>query len=326
MGKFNCSVIIVAYNCWDHVISCVASLSRQTVTPTEVCILNNGEAPNKDQAREISSCKMARIIDAGKNIGFAAGCNLAAANSAGSEWLIFLNPDTCLEPEWIETMQKAVKDNPKCVSFGSRLVNACNIELLDGDGDAYHFSGLAWRQNFGKPNHPTDQYKRIFSPCAAASMFHREVYEKLGGFDEDFFCYLEDVDLGFRLLLLGFYSINVNSCPVLHQGSAISGYRSEFYTYYGQRNLIFLFAKNVPFPLVIILLPFHILMNFLGVFKCAMRGLGITAFRAKLDAIRFLPKVIKKRSAIQRDRQLTQVDLWMAFDRNIFLLFARLLK
>ena len=117
----------------------------------------------------------------------------------------------------------------------------------------------------------------VFSPCAAAALYARPSFEREGGFDESFFCYLEDVDLGFRLRLRGERCVQVRRAEVLHAGSAISGHLSEFSVFHSYRNRIWLFAKNVPWPLA----PAHFRNAKRS--HCAVAG---TAYGAALSARR----------------------------------------
>ncbi len=106
---------------------------------------------------------------------------------------------------------------------------------------------------------PTDPEpeREVFSACAAAALYRRDVFEALGGLDEDFFCYMEDVDLGFRLRLAGWGCTYVPTAVVHHVGSATSGRRSHFTTYHGHRNLVWVFFKNMPGALLWLYLPQH---------------------------------------------------------------------
>src|SRR5512138_814980 len=124
-------------------------------------------------------------------------------------------------------------------SFSSRQLQANDPEFLDGAGDAYHVSGMAWRIGLG---YPVKSYglmpTSLFSPCAAAAMYLREAFLDVGGFDEDFFSYFEDVDLGFRLQLKGYRCLYVPGAVVHHVGSASLGQRSDFAFYHSHRNLV----------------------------------------------------------------------------------------
>ena len=101
----------------------------------------------------------------------------------------------------------------------------------------------------------------VFCACAAAALYRLDAVRSVGGFDSDLFCYMEDVDLGFRLRLMGYSCRLVAAARVEHVGSGIVGYRSPTATYYGQRNLVWVFAKNMPAKLIWLLLPLHVVMN-----------------------------------------------------------------
>lgn len=173
--------------------------------------------------------------------------------------------------------------------------------LIDGLGDVYHVSGAAWREGHGQPD---SQYpagsREIFAPCAAAALYRRDAVLDAGGFDEDFFCYFEDVDLGFRLRLLGHRSMLVPDALVYHMGGATSGgAKSDFSVYHGQRNLVWSYFKNMPWPYFWLYLPQHLLFNFVSVVLFILRGQGGIILRAKWSALLGLPKMLKKRRAIQ---------------------------
>jgi GT2 family glycosyltransferase len=185
---------------------------------------------------------------------------------------------------------------------------ASDPEYLDGAGDSYHVSGRAWRNGHGVatatwPAADTE----VFAPCAAAALYRRLAFEEVDGFDETYFCYFEDVDLGLRLRLRGYRCLYVHSAVVLHVSSALSGYRSDFAVYHGERNAVWTFAKNMPGPLLWMYLPQHVALNVAALLYYPWRGQGAVAFRAKLDALRGLPSVLGRRRVVQRTRR---IDAW----------------
>src|SRR6185436_1800580 len=139
------------------------------------------------------------------------------------------------------------QENPKFTFFSSRQIQYNRPELLDGAGDEYHVSGLAWRRYY---NHIEKEYgikpEEVFGACAAASLYLREDFLKVGGFDEGYFSYFEDVDLSFRLRLVGRRCLYVPAAVVCHVGSASSGKVSDFVIYHGHRNLVWGYFKNMP--------------------------------------------------------------------------------
>lgn len=291
-------------------IRCLKEISLQTIQNFEVVIVNNGSRdalplkfvenyPNLD-------LKIKNLIS---NLGFASANNIGARLARG-KWLALLNADAFPEPDWLEKMLEAADEHPEYSCFSSRQIQANNPELLDGTGDAYHISGLAWRNNYNLPSLKNGlRVEGSFSSCAAAALYSHEEFLEAGGFDEDYFSYFEDVDLGFRLRLAGKKCLYVPEAIVHHVGSASTGKRSDFSVYYGYRNMIWTFFKNMPSPLIWYFLPVHIATVSFFVVYLSLRGQGKVIMKAIIDAIRGLPKVMKKRKVIQRNRKIKASDL-----------------
>ena len=244
------------------------------------------------------------LVRGGSNLGFAAGNNLALKHAGGAEWVALLNPDAFPEPDWLERLVLAAFAWPKFSFFGSRMLLADAPQLLDGTGDVYHVSGMAWRRHHGAPGaEVATEADEIFGPCAAAALYARAALEEAGGFDERYFCYHEDVDLAFRLRLLGHRCRYVPDAVVHHVSSGIAGRRSDFATYHGQRNLVWTYVKDMPGALFWLFLPLHLLMNAAAVAVCAARGQLGVVLRAKRDALCGLSAALAQRRAIQTGRR-----------------------
>ncbi len=200
------------------------------------------------------------------------------------------------------------------------MLIAANTALLDGAGDSYHVSGLAWRTAHGAPDSAVTDYEHeVFSPCAAAALYRHQALIELDGFDEDFFCYMEDVDLGFRLRLAGYRCLYVPRSVVHHVGSGTSGGQdSAFSMYHGHRNLVWVYVKDMPGLLFWIFLPLHLLLNLASIFWFALiRGRRRVILRAKYDALRGLPKMWRKRRNIQKLRIVSIQDIWQQLDARL---------
>jgi len=298
----HCSIIIVNWNSWELLTRCLEALSRQTDMSFKVLVADNAsETPPPVGIFSILPDLV--YIQNDNNIGFAAANNALIEQAKDAEWIITLNPDAVPEPGWIAHLLYAAKKYTDYPFFASRLVQYENSELLDGDGDVYHVSGLAWRKGFNKKYAQYMTPTEVFSPCAAAAMYRTDVLIELGGFDEDFFCYMEDVDLGFRSRLAGYKCLLVPSARVNHVGSATTGgQQSNFSVYYGHRNLVWTFVKDMPGLLFWIFLPGHILLNVLSLIWFTIKGKGRSIFRSKRDAIIGIPKMLRKRKSIQASR------------------------
>lgn len=295
---------------------CLAHLLRQSLPPAEVLVMDNASAD--DSAEHAAQLAGVTVRKLGANLGFAAANNRAIFDCA-SEFVALLNPDAFAEPDWLERLVAAAWQYPEAAAFGSRQMLHGAPGILDGIGDVYHISGLPWRHGHGVAARAEDFVAgEIFCPCAAAALYRREALLAVGGFDEDFFCYVEDVDLGFRLRLAGHSARYVPDAVVHHVGSGLTGGRhSAFSVYHGHRNLVWAFVKDMPGPLFWALLPVHLLQNLVTLVYFALRGHGPLVFRAKRDALRGLPGMWRKRRTIQAGRRASVRDIWRVLDKRL---------
>jgi len=303
------AVIVVNWNAGGHLARCLGSIHAQAMRPKRVILVDNASSDGSADGVE-TRFPGVEVVRLGYNAGFAAANNIAAKMAADCEWIALLNPDAFAEPDWLERLVTAARENPAYSFFGSRTLNAADPRLLDGAGDVYHASGLAWRRGSGTPveafDPPTGE---VFSPCAAAAMYKTADFLAAGGFDEAHFCYLEDVDLAFRLRLTGGRCLYVRESTALHVGSGATSRHSYFAIYHGHRNLVWTFFKNLPVSLIFLYLPQHLIMNIASVIHFTVRGHGRAILKAKLDAIKGLSAVLEKRKAVQRMRIVTAKEI-----------------
>lgn len=311
------AVIVVNWNGGAHLEACLRALAAQTETGFRALVVDNASRDGSQALVQALGDARFSLLQLDSNTGFARANNLGVAHCAGSELIALLNPDAFPEPGWLSQLVLAAKDFPHVAAFGSHLVDASDRSLSDGTGDAYHFSGRAFRRDHGARVQDSKRPAgRIFSPCAAAALYRRSAWSEAGGFDEDFFCYLEDVDLGFRMRLLGWEAMHVPSALCYHAGSALTGRRSDFSTYYGQRNMVWTFVKNMPSWLFWLLLPAHLLLNLCAPVAFVGRRQVRLVLRAKRDALRHWPALWRKRRAVQRARVAPPAAIWRALDKS----------
>lgn len=312
------AVIIVNWNGRDFLEECLNALLAQTIKPHEILLVDNASSDGSVEIVRIFSS--VRLLTQDCNTGFARGNNLAIVSASDeSDWIALLNPDAFPDPQWLETLLVAAQSRPEFDVFGSKLVNAVDPALFDGTGDAYHISGLVWRTAHGVPMSVLGESEcEIFSPCAAAALYRHSAFVAAGGFDEDFFCYVEDVDLGFRLRLAGYRCLYVPQSVAHHIGSGTTGgQHSDFSIYHGHRNLVWTFVKNMPGVLFWLLLPLHVALNVVSVIWFALCGKGAVILRAKRDALLGLPKMWRKRQQIQKARVASIWDIWRVLDKRL---------
>jgi hypothetical protein len=197
------ALLIVNWNGGDLLRRCLESVRDQRRPPDHVIVVDNASTDDSI-ARAEPQLGSVEVIKLHTNTGFAHANNVGARAARTFDALALMNPDVVADPGWLEALVAAAGADPRAAGFASRMLMA-SAPRLDGAGDSYHVSGRAWRRGHGMeatagPQENVD----TFGPCAAAALYRRDAFEEVGGFDERFFCYFEDVDLAFRLRLRGY--------------------------------------------------------------------------------------------------------------------------
>ncbi|MBT5700178.1 MAG: glycosyltransferase family 2 protein [Gammaproteobacteria bacterium] len=301
------AIIIVNYNSGALVSRCLKSLSEQTLCADELVVVDNASTDAESRSM-LDAITNATVIRSDLNLGYGGAINLAVQKLTTTDYIVCLNPDAFPEPDWLEAIVNAADSHPDHGSFASLMLREDDISIVDGAGDELHFTGIPWRR-FHKRTLPDNlQTEPVFSACAGAALYRTSLFNQLGGFDERYFMYVEDIDLGFRLQLAGHPCLLVSDAIVHHIGSAVTGEGSDFSVYFGHRNLVYCYFKNMPLLLLLATLPFHILANIVTLVVLTAKGRGSAVGKAKLDALKQLPLAIRARSKVSR--KVSSRDIW----------------
>lgn len=296
---------------------CLESVHTQSLQPSRVIVMDNASGDGSAVAAAKTFPEFT-VVSLTENRGFAAANNYAVKIADDCEWLALLNPDAYAAPNWLEKLIDAALNNSEFSVFGTRMLMDDDTSLLDGVGDVYHISGLAWREGHGASAPGRfESSMEIVSPCAAAALYRRHDFLAVGGFDEDYFCYMEDVDLGLRFRLAGLRCLYVPNAVARHTGSALTGKYSNFSIYHGHRNLVWTYFKNMPGALFWLLLPVHLALNIASVVWFALQGQGRVILRAKWDALCGIPKICGKRRYIQKNRAIPVREFWGFLNKSL---------
>jgi GT2 family glycosyltransferase len=205
------SVVIVAYDSGPPLLRCIDALEASEGAELEVIVVNNGA-----DGPEIAAAKnrVTALISPGKNLGFAAACNLGAVHASG-EVLLFLNPDTVVAPNVVAELAKTV-DGDVAIAMG-RLLLMDEPELLNSAGAAIHVSGMGWSSGFRQPAANLTDVREITYANGSALAIRRSVFEGLGGFTDELFAYHEDLELGWRARMRGLRVVLNPRADVLHE-------------------------------------------------------------------------------------------------------------
>ncbi len=263
------SVIIPNYNGKPLLATCLNALRAQTY-PTdrfEVIVVDDASTDGSVEYLQSAFAEV-RVVSLEQNAGFVAACNAGVAAARG-DVLVLLNNDTEAEPGWLEALATGLMAHAEAGSAASKMLLFDRRDTLHTAGDMMGKDGIprnrgVWEKDVGQ----YDQDCWVFGPCGGAAAYRREAWAQAGGFDPALFMYLEDVDLAWRLQLLGWKSIYVPEARVYHQLSATGG--GVLASYYTGRNTIWVIARNWPGEL----------------FKRHWRSIVSAQFRIAVDALR----------------------------------------
>jgi N-acetylglucosaminyl-diphospho-decaprenol L-rhamnosyltransferase len=315
------TVIVVNYNGGDFLKGCLASLAAQTFSSFETILVDNASTDGSvDRIGE--KPQRLTILRETSNHGFAKANNLAARQARG-RWIALLNPDAEAAPDWLENLMRAVRERPSHRIVASLQIAMLDDALLDGAGDCYLACGYAWRGGFGRSVKETPDAGECFAACGAAAFFPKDVFLSAGGFDERYFCYHEDVDLGFRLRLLGERCQFDPRCRVRHAGSGITGRASDFAVFHGARNGFWTYIKNMPGWLLLASFPVWVL----GTIAILLRGLATGRFGATVKGLAAafgdLGPALKARGEMKKRRKASLGEIAAALSWDPFRFLAR---
>ena len=241
------TVIVLNYNGLRHLETCFTSLLAldYPADRLELMLVDNGSSDGSLQYMR-EHFPTVRLVETGGNLGFAGGNNYGAERATG-EYIAFLNNDTRVEPDWLlEMVRSVLRDRERGVVCTSSLMLDWSGEKIDFQVGALNFHGFGFQPSYGQPVKGRDiQPRDLLFPCGGSMLIRRDVFLEVGGFDPDFFAFFEDVDLGWRLWVLG-YAVTLTPSAVTyhrHHGSfsAIPSHRT--YLLY-ERNALYAIYKN----------------------------------------------------------------------------------
>ena len=241
------SIVIPNYDGLRHLEGCLSALRQQTFRNFETILVDNG---SRDASISFVQKHFpeVRIVSLAENRGFAAAINAGVAVAEG-EFVAWLNNDTEADPGWLEALQ-SVLDRREYSMWASRVVWFDRPHLLDSAGDGFTTAAAPFKRGHLELARDYDSNTEVFSPSGSAALFRKALIEEAGLLDEDFFLVHEDVDFGLRARLLGYRCLYVADATVSHKVNSSIGYMSRDYVFYGQRNLEYVFWKDLPLSLL----------------------------------------------------------------------------
>lgn len=249
------SIVIPNFNGERYLEECLSSLKAQSFTGFETILVDNASS---DSSIEVARKILPNIIciELGTNTGFSAAVNCGIRKSIG-EFVVLLNNDTLLNATWLEELVCCIDNHPRAFSCASKMIQYHQRNLIDNVGDTMTLFGWAYQEGHGKQVDMYSENREIFTACAGAAIYRKRIFEEIGYFDELFFAYLEDVDIGYRARIRGYTNIYCANAVVYHIGSATTGngYNAKKVNL-SARNNVYLIYKNMTVIQMIINSPF----------------------------------------------------------------------
>lgn len=298
------SIVVVNYNGMAHLPALFESLARQTRRDFELVVVDNGSRDGSLDFLEAAASAgplAVTLIRNATNLGFAPACNQGIA-ATRSPWVVMLNNDTRPEPEWLEWLTAPMaQPDPTLGMVASKLLRAQQPDQIDSAGIALDWTGIAWDWRGGERDDPGEtEAVEVFGPCGGAALYARRMLDAIGGFDEDYFAYLEDVDLAWRARLAGWRCLLQPQARVLHAHSGTLGDASPRKRYLLARNKVWLLVKNYPMPWFVRLLPLIVGYDLMAVTFGVLRRGDLASLRGRLDGLRQASLFWRKRRYVQR--------------------------
>ena len=300
MADNKVTIVIPNYNGNKYLDACLRSLKKQTVA-APVIVVDNGST---DDCIETLRCSIKRHTDCypeitihelSDNTGFANAVNVGIELSQ-TEYVILLNNDTVANEKMTEKLLVAISENEKVFSVGAKMLQMKEPHNIDDCGDLYCALGWAFSPGRDKPAKSYGKKTAVTSACAGAAIYRKSIFDKIGLFDEAHFCYLEDVDVGYRARIYGYKNLYDPSAYVYHAGSGTSGSRyNEFKEELTSANNIYLIYKNMPALQILINLPLLLVGIIVKQIYFSRKGLGKSYFMGLLRGFKKISKGVNKK-------------------------------
>jgi GT2 family glycosyltransferase len=300
------SVVIVSYNGREKLLRCLESVLRTVPEDSEVIVVDNASVECNADAIEAFFPEVS-LIRSDINLGFSGGCNLGA-RYAQSKYLVFVNPDTLTADDWVEALLAPLEEDERVGLTTARILLMDDPQRVNTCGCNIHVTGLTLCRGLGRLSDAYQEAQEVGAISGAAFAVRTELFERLGGFDEDMFLYLEDTDLSLRARLAGWPTLYTPESVVLHDYELRI---TPLKVFWEERNRYLMLLKSLRWPTIAVLMPLYLLAEvitwgFVLLYDRAHVGNKIRAYRW----------VIKNWAIIMKSRKATQL-LRKVRDRDI---------
>jgi N-acetylglucosaminyl-diphospho-decaprenol L-rhamnosyltransferase len=293
------SVLIVAYESCDDLIKTLPALLPELGEGDELIVVEN--KPGDGSTAVVGElAPRARVVRTGRNTGFAGGCNVGAEAAKG-DLLVILNPDAAPMPGFGEAIRRPWLVGREWGAWQALVADA-EARSVNSAGNPIHFTGIVWAGDHGRPLSEAPAAREVAAASGACLAIPLERWRAVGGFPEEFFMYHEDVDLSVRLRSEGLAVGIEPSAVVAHDYEFGANEQKWFWL---ERNRLAFVVRTYPGPLLALLAPALIATELALLLVSAKAGWGREKRRATLAFIRWLPRLLRERGQLQRQRTIS---------------------
>jgi GT2 family glycosyltransferase len=317
------SIIIVGYNSKNDLGDCLQSVAKLKYRNFEVIFVDNSSSD--DSVSFIKTLfPWIKIVACKENFGFCKACNIGVKHSAG-DYFVFLNPDTRVDPYWLSGLLNVVLNNNKIGVCGSTILVWTGDKIQSLGGKYSLETGYTIDYGFGLQYGSIDTIQSFSHCCGASLLVRRDLFEEVGGFDNTFFMYFDDVDLCWRIRLLG-YEIRSSQNSIIYHKISLSRAHSSNPRYLVERNSLRAMLKNYELKSLIKFGPIVICMRLCAFVLLAVRGnkkYAIAILKSIYSLVKNFPFVWQQRVVIQKKRIVPDS---IAFPSSALVNFSEILQ
>lgn len=310
------SVLIVAWESRDDLQRTLPALLPELGEEDELIVVENKPGDGSaEMVRELAPA--ARLVRTGRNTGFAGGAN-AGAESARGDLIVTLNPDAAPRPGWGEAIRRPWSEGRGWAAWQALVVDGAG-EAINSAGNPVHFTGIVWAGGHGKPIAEAPPAGEVTAASGACLAIPRPEWERVGGFPAEFFMYHEDVDISVRLRMMG-GTVGIEPSAVVNHAYEFSASADKWR--WLERNRLAFVVRTYPAPLLVLLSPILLATELVLLAVSAAGGWGAQKRQANREFIRWLPRLLAERRAIQKRRSVSAAEFasWLTPDLDSDLL------
>lgn len=308
------SIVILLYNSREDLVECIPSLLSQTYQDFEIVVVDNASTDNSEEFLRTNYPEI-KIIQTGKNLGYAAGNNEGFKVSKG-KYIVVVNPDTVAEPEWLDELIKPLENDITIAATTSKILTYYQKDKINTCANKNHPTGLTFCRGLDKSLYEFEDYQEVSAVSGCSFAIRTDILNSINGFDSDFFLYLEDADLSWRLRFVGGKIMYVPRSVIYHKFKLSITPWKEFYL---ERNRYLMLLKNFDSATLLFLLPSLLVTEIVTMGHAILNGPKY--IKGKLSAylwiIRNIETVSTKRRETLSKKKISDKEFFYFLDWSI---------